>query len=106
MTITLYDSDISFLKLLIKTTTYGLLQDKVSVLFSSILNQNEHLLAIVMQPLYHIIIIIIVVVIIIVVIIIIIIIIIITIIMIINHLFHFSNSILHGSWSKTKIHGS
>ena len=104
MTITLYDSDISFLKLLIKTTTYGLLQDKVSVLFSSILNQNEHLLAIVMQSLYHIIIIIIVVVIIIVVIIIIIIII--TIIMIINHLFHFSNSILHGSWSKTKIHGS
>ena len=38
--------------------------------------------------------------------IIIIIIFIIIIIIIINHLFHFSTSILHGSSSKTKIYGS
>ena len=49
MTIILYDSDISVLKLLLKTTLYGLLQDKISLLFSTILNQNEHLFATLMQ---------------------------------------------------------
>ena len=37
MTITLYDFDLSFLKLLLKTTLYGLKQDKVCLLFCRIL---------------------------------------------------------------------
>ena len=52
MTITLYDFDLSFLKLLLKTTFYGLLQDKVCLLFSTILKQNNHLFSILMQSLY------------------------------------------------------
>ena len=52
MTITLYDFDLIFLKLLRKTTPYGLLQDKVCLLFSTVLKQNDHLFSILMQPLY------------------------------------------------------
>ena len=52
MTITLFDFDHSFLKIILKRTLCGLLQDQVYLLFSIILNQNDHLLPFLTQSLY------------------------------------------------------
>ena len=40
--ITFYDFDFSFLKIILKSTLYGLLQGKVYLLFSTILKQNDY----------------------------------------------------------------
>ena len=52
MTITSDDFDLSFLKMLLKSTLYGFPQDKVYLLFSTILKQNDHLFSILRQSLY------------------------------------------------------
>ena len=51
MTITLYDFDLSCLKLLLKITLHVFLQEKLCLLFSTILKQNDHLFSILMQSL-------------------------------------------------------
>ena len=52
MNITLYHFDITFLKLLLKTTLYGLLQGKICILFSTIVKENDHVFSILMQSPY------------------------------------------------------
>ena len=52
MTITPYDFDLSFLKILLKSTFYGLSQDMVYFLLSIILQQNNHIFSILRQSLY------------------------------------------------------